>query len=93
MLRRHVALLLLQPLVSLPDFLTLSLNFDQDFPGLPVVDEYEDEAGEGADQGHNQGDDGNSAGRTEFGNAAGKKRVSTFLLWLSIVIQFLLNDV
>ncbi len=42
----------------------LPLDADEDLPGLAVVDEDEDEAGEGADQGHHQRHDRNRTGRS-----------------------------
>ena len=49
-------------------------DFGERFPGLPVVESDEEEAGEGADEGHQQRHHGNAAGRAQVGDAAVKQR-------------------
>lgn len=50
----------------------LSLDGLEDFPGPPVVDDDEDETGQGSDQGHGQGHHGDGAGWTELGNTTAR---------------------
>ena len=55
--RRHDCLVALAP------------DFGQSFPGLPVVEGDEQEAGEGADERYHQRHDGNAAGGAQVGDA------------------------
>ena len=64
---------LLSSLTKCPRWLCHSIapDFGEGFPGLPVVESDEQEAGEGADERHQQRHHGHAAGRAQVGDAAG----------------------
>ena len=51
---------------------SIAPDFGEGFPGLPVVEADEQEAGEGADERHQQRHHGHAAGRAQVGDAAEK---------------------
>ena len=64
-------------------------DFGEGFPGLPVVEADEQEAGEGADECHQQRHHGHAAGRAQVGDAAGTKQplVHCDLLLVSLLCR------